>query len=85
VRWTIHHHDDKEYFILEARLDENTDYTICLVLHTYNTEMGKSTMSLNSFYAKHTMFIDLCTSATKQEHNSRLRILRQFIRLGGYG
>lgn len=78
---TIHHHDDKEYFILEARLDENTDYTICLVLHTYNTEMGKSTMSLNSFYAKHTMFIDLCT--TKQEH--RIRILHQFIRLGGYG
>ncbi len=64
---------------------ENTDYTICLVLHIYNTEMGKSTMSLNSFYAKHAMFIDLCTIATKQEHNSRLRILRQFIRLGGYG
>mmetsp|Transcript_19178 Transcript_19178/g.34722 ORF Transcript_19178/g.34722 Transcript_19178/m.34722 type:complete len:164 (-) Transcript_19178:227-718(-) len=72
--------DRQEYFILEARLDENNDYTICLVLHTYNTEMGKSAMSPTSFYAKHTMFIDLCT---KQKHNLRLRILHQFIRLGG--
>ena len=78
ARWIIHNED---YLILEARLDENDDYSICLVLYDDEIEMGKYTISLRSFYARNTKFVDLCP---KQEQNLRERILHQFLRLSGH-